>query len=119
MDGSQGEGWEEGTVREFGMDMCTCSVRSLTHVRLFATPWTPARQASLSITKSWSSLRLTSIESVMPSRHLFLCRPLFLLLPIPLSIRVYSNESTLLMRWPKYWSFSFSIIPSKEHPGLL
>ena len=71
------------------------------------------------ITNSRSSLRLTSIESVMPSSHLILCRPLFLLPPIPLSIRVFSNESTLHMRWPKYWSFSFSIIPSKEHPGLI
>ena len=78
-----------------------------------------ARQASLSTTSSRSSLRLTSIESVMPSSHLFLCHPLFLLPPILPSIRVFSNESTLRMRWPKYWSFSFSIIPSKEHPGLI
>ena len=78
-----------------------------------------AHQASLSITNSWSSLRLTSIESVMPSSHLILCRPLLLLPPIPPNIRVFSNESTLRMRWPKYWSFSFSIIPSKEHPGLI
>src|SRR5574337_507139 len=78
-----------------------------------------ACQASLSITNSWSSLRLTSIESVMPSSHLILCRPLLLLLPIPPSIRVFSNESTLHMRWPKYWSFSFSIILSKEIPGLI
>src|SRR5574342_716726 len=78
-----------------------------------------ARQASLSITNSWSSLTLTSIESVMPSSHLILCRPLLLLSPIPPSIRVFSNESTLHMRWPKYWSFSFSIIPSKEIPGLI
>ena len=76
-------------------------------------------QASLSITNSWSSLRLTSIKSVMPSSHLILCRPLLLLPPIPPSIRVFSNESTLHMRWPKYWSFSFSIIPSNEHPGLI
>ena len=87
--------------------------------RLFATPWIAARQASLSITNSWSSLRLTSIESVMPSSHLILCRPLLLLPPIPPSIRVFSNESTLRRRWPKYWSFSFSIIPSKEIPGLI
>ena len=73
----------------------------------------------LSITNSQSSLKLTSIESVMPSSHLILCRPLLLLPPIPHSIRVFSNESTLCMRWPKYWSFSFSIIPSKEHPGLI
>ena len=78
-----------------------------------------ARQASLSITNSWSSLRLTSIESVMPSSHLILCRPLLLLPPIPPSIRVFSNESTLCMRWPKYWSFSFRISPSKEIPGLI
>ena len=77
------------------------------------------RQASLSITNSWSSLRLTSIESVMPSSHLILCSPLLLLPPIPPSIRVFSNESTLRMRWPKYWSFSFSIIPSKEIRGLI
>ena len=82
------------------------SVQSLSHVRLFATPWITARQASLSITNSRNSLRLTSIESVMPSIHLILCRPLFLLPPIPPSIRVFSNESTLHMRWPKYWSFS-------------
>ena len=95
------------------------SVQSLSRVQLFATPWIAARQASLSITNSQSSLRLTSIESVMPSSHLILCRPLLLLPPIPPSIRVFSNESTLRMRWPKYWSFSFSIIPSKEHPGLI
>ena len=89
------------------------SVQSLSHVRLFAIPWIAARQASLSITNSWSSLRLASIESVMPSSHLILCRPLLLLPPIPPSIRDFSNESTLHMRWPKYWSFSFSIIPSK------
>ena len=89
------------------------SVQSLSRVRLFATPWIAARQASLSITNSWSSLRLMSIESVMPSSHLILCRSLLLLPPIPPSIRVFSNESTLRMRWPKYRSFSFSIIPSK------
>ena len=91
----------------------------LSHVRLFATPWIPARQASLSITNSQSSPRLMSIESVMPSSHLILCRPLLLLPPIPPSITIFSNESTLHMRWPKYWSFSFSIIPSKEIPGLI
>ena len=84
------------------------SVQSLSHVRLFVTPWIAARQAFLSITNSRSSPRLTSIESVMPSSHLILCRPL-LLPPIPPRIRVFSNESTLHMRWPKYWSFSFSI----------
>ena len=95
------------------------SVQSLSRVRLFATPWIAAHQASLSITNSQSSLRLTSIESVMPSSHLILCRSLLLLPPIPPSIRVFSNESTLRMRWPKYWGFSFSIIPSKEIPGLI
>ena len=95
------------------------SVQSLSRARLFATPGIAACQASLSITNSWSSLTLTSIESVMPSNHLILCRPLLLLPPIPPSIRVFSNESTLHMRWPKYWSFSFSISPSKEIPGLI
>ena len=84
-----------------------------------ATPWITARQASLSITSSRSSLKLTSIESVMPSSHLILCRPLLLLPPIPPSIRVFSNESTLCMNWSKYWSFSFSISPFKEHQGLI
>ena len=95
------------------------SLQSLSRVRLFATPWIAARQASLSITNSRSSLRLKSIKSVMPSSHLILCRPLLLLLPIPPSIRVFSNDSGLRMRWPKYWSFSFSISPSKEIPGLI
>ena len=95
------------------------SVHSLIRVQLFATPWVTAHQASLSITNSWSLLKFMSIESVMPSSHLILCHPLLLLSPIPPSIRVFSNESTLLMRWPKYWSFSFSIIPSKEIPGLI
>ena len=94
------------------------SVQSLSRLRLFATPWITARQASLSITNSWSLLRLMSIKSVMPSNHLILCHPL-LLPPIPSSIRVFSNESTLYVRWPKYWSFSFSISPSKEIPGLI
>ena len=94
-------------------------VQSLSPVRLFAAPWITARQASLSITISRSSLRLTSIESVMPSSHLILGRPLLLLPPISPSIRVFSNESTLLMRFPKYCSFRFSIIPSKEIPGLI
>ena len=88
-------------------------------VWLFATPWIEARQASLSITNSQNSLKLMSIESVMPSSHLILYHPLLLLPPIPPSIRVFSNESTLRMRWPKYWSFSFSISPSNEHPGLV
>ena len=95
------------------------SVKLLSRVRLFVTPGITAHQASLSITNSQSSLKPTSIESVMPSSHLILCRPLLLLPPIPPSIRVFSNESTLHMRWPKYWSFSFSIIPSNEHPGLI
>ena len=91
---------------------------SLSHVRLFATPWIAARQTSLSITISQSSLRLMSIESVMPSSHLILCRPR-LLPPIPPSIRVFFNESTIHMKWPKYWSFSLKISPSKEIPGLI
>ena len=95
------------------------SVKLLSHVWLFVTPWIAAHQASLSITNSWSLLKLMSIESVMPSSHLILCRPLLLLPSICPSIRVFSNESTLLMRWPKYWSFSFSISPSNEHPGLI
>ena len=106
-------------------EMCICShtqfssVQSLSRVRLFATPWIAARQASLSIANSQSSYKLTSIESVMPSSHLILCHLLLLLPPIPPSIRVFSNESTLRMRWPKHWSFSLSIIPSKEIPGLI
>ena len=93
------------------------SVQSLSRVRIFATPWIAACQASMSITNFQSSLILLSTESVMPSSHLVLCCPLLLPPPIPPSIRVFSNESTFHMRWPKYWSFSFSIIPSKEHPG--
>ena len=95
------------------------SVQSLSRVWLFATPWIAARQASLSITNSRSLLKFMSIESMMPSSHLILCRPLLLLPPVPPSIRVFSNESTLRMKWPKYWSFSFSISPSNEHPGLI
>ena len=95
------------------------SVQWLSRVQLLATPWITARQASLSITNSRSSLKLMSIESVMPSSHLILCRPLLLPPPIPPSIGVFSNESTLRMRWPKYWSFSFSISPSNEHLGLI
>ena len=95
------------------------SDQSLSRVRFSATPWITARQASLSITNSWSSLKLMCIESVMPSTHLILCRPLLLLPPIPPSIRVFSSESTLRMRCWKYWSFSFNIIPSKEIPGLI
>ena len=88
-------------------------------VRLFVMPWSSARQASLSITNSQSLLKLMSIESVMPYSHLILCRPLLLLPPIPPSIRIFSNESALCIRWPKYWSLSFSISPSNEHPGLI
>ena len=95
------------------------SFQSLNCVRIFVTPWIAACQASLSITNSRSSLRLTSIESVMPSSHLILSHPLLLLPPIPPSIRFFSNESTLRMRWPKYWSFSLNISPSNEHPGLV
>ena len=106
-----------------GFCWCYCmqfsSVQSLSHVRLFATPWITACQASLSISNSRSSLKLRSIKQVMQSSHQILCHPLLLLPAIPPSIRVFSNESTLHMRWRKYWSFSFSIIPSKEIPGLI
>ena len=95
------------------------SVQLLSRVRLFATPWIAACQASLSITNSQNLHKLMSIESVTSSSRLILCRPLLLLPPIPPSIRVFSSESTLRMRWPKYWSFSFSISPSNEHPGLI
>ena len=95
------------------------SVQPLSRVRLFATPWIAARQASLSITNSRSLLKLMPIKLVIPSSHLIFCHPLLLLPPTPPSIRVFSNESTLCMRWPKYWSFSFSISPSNEHPGLV
>ena len=95
------------------------SVQSLSHFWLFATPWTAAHQTSLSITNSQSLLRLMSIESVISSNHLFLCHPLLLLPSIFPSIRVFSNESALHIRWPKYWSFSFSISPSNEHSGLI
>ena len=95
------------------------SVQSLSHVRLFVTPWTTAHQASLSITNSQSLLKLMSIESVRSSSRLILCHPLLLLPSIFPSIRVFSNESALHIRWPKYWSFSFSISPSSEHPGLI
>ena len=98
---------------------CFSSFQLLSRVWLFATPWITACQASLSITNSRSSLKLTSIESVMPSSHLMLCPPLLLLPPIPPSIRVFSNVSTLHMKRPKYWSFSFSISPSNEHPRLI
>ena len=103
----------------FDLPCLFSSVQSLSRVILFVTPCIAACQASLFITLSRSSIRLTSIESLMPSSHLILGRPLLLLPPIPPSIRVFSNESTLHMRWPKYWSFSFTIIPSKEIPGLI
>ena len=101
-------------TRRFSSVQFSCSVVSNS-----LPPWITACQVSLSITNSQSSLKLTSIESVMPSSHLILCHPLLLLPPIPPNIRVFSNESTLHMRWPKYWSFSCSIIPSKEHPGVI
>ena len=95
------------------------SVQLLSHVQLFVTPWTEARQASLSITNSRSLPKFMSVESVMPSNHLTLCRPLLCLPSIFPSIRVFLNDSALLIRWPKYWSFSFNISPSNEHPGLI
>ena len=95
------------------------SVQSLSRVRLFVTPWTAACQASLFITNSWSLLKLMSIESVMPPKHLILCRPLLFPPSIFPSIMVFSNESVLHLRWPKYWSFSFNISPSNEHSGLI
>ena len=95
------------------------SVQSLSRVQLFVTPWTAARQAFLSITNSWSPPKPMSIESVTPSNHLILCCPLLLLPSIFPSIRVFSNESALRIRWPEYWSFSFNISPSNEHPGLI
>ena len=95
------------------------SVQLLSRVRLFATPWIAARQASLSITNSWSLPKLMSIESEIPSNHFILCHPLLLLPSVFPSIRVFSNESALLIRWPKYWSFSFNISPTNEHPGLI
>ena len=109
--GSTTEERIQGSLSRFSS---VSSVQLLSCVQLFATPWIAACQASLSITNSQSSPKPTSIESVMPSSHLILCRPLFLLAPAPPSIRVFSNESTLHIRWPKYWSFSFSIIPSKN-----
>ena len=130
----QGEGesntWQKGPGKLCGwwiyllfavcrFHRCIRSDQSFSRVRLFATPWIAACQASLSITNSRRSLKLMSIKTVMPSSHLILCRPLLLLPPIPPSIRVFSNESTLCMRWPKDWSFSFSISPSNEHPGLI
>ena len=109
----QAEHQNENKVYQFS------SVQSLSHVQLLGTPWTAARQASLFITNSWSLLKLMSIESVMPSNHLMLCRPLLLLPSVFPSIRVFSNESVLCIRWPKYWSFSYSISPSNEYSGLI
>ena len=100
-------------------DLGLGSVQSLSRVQLFVTPWTAARQASLSITNFWSLLKLMSIKSVMPSNQLILCHPLLLLPSVFPSIRVFSNESVLQIRWPKYWSFSFSISPFKEYSGLI
>ena len=98
---------------------CSFVVQPLSCVRLFATLWTAVRQASLSFTISWSLLQFMSIESVMPSKHLILCRPLFLLPSSFPTVRVFSNESVLRIRWPKYWSFSFSISPFNEYSGLV
>ena len=95
------------------------SVQSLSRVQPFVTPWTAARQASLSITNSWSLLKLMSVESAIPSNHFILCRPLLLLPSIFPSIRAFSKESVLRIRWPKYWGFSFSISPSNEYSGLI
>ena len=103
----------------FALRISPSSVQSLSHVWLFVTPWTAAHQASLSITNSQSLLKLMSIESVMPSNHLILCHPLLLLPSIFPSIRVFSNEPVLCIRWPKYWSFSFSISPSSEYSRLI
>ena len=112
-------GWASSQVAGLASQeiFCCCSVAQ--SCRLFVTPWTAAHQASLSITNSQSLLKLMSIESLMPSNHLILCRPLLLLPSIFPSIRVFSNESALCIRWPKYWSFSFSISPSNEHSGLI
>ena len=105
--------------RENAPSVQLSSVQLLSHVRFFATLWTAAHQASLSITNSRSMLKLMSIESVMPFNHLILCHPFLLLPSIFPSIRVFSNESVLRIRWPKYWSFSFNISPSNEHSGLI
>ena len=109
---------EQQTGSKLGKEYIS-SVQSLSRVRLVATPWTIAHQASLSITNSQNLLKLISIKSVMPSNHLILCHPLLLLPSIFPSIRLFSNESVLPITWPKYWSFSFSISPSKEYSGLI
>ena len=103
----------------FNSQSASQSFQSLCRVQLFVTPWTAARQASLSITNSRSSLKLTSVESVMPTNHLILCRPILLPPSIFPSIRVFSNQSVFRIRWPKYWSFSFNISPSNEYSGLI
>ena len=108
--------WEMGKCWSKGTKV---SVQSLSHAWLFVIPWTTANQASLSVTNSWSLLKLMSIELVMPSNHLILCSPLLLLRSIFPSIRVFSNESFLCIRWPKYWNFSFSISPANEYSGLI
>ena len=110
---------ESCTQPQFPPSVQFSSVQLLSRIWLFATPWIAAGQASLSITNSQSLLKLMSIESVMASNHLTLCRPLLLQPPIPPSIRVFSNEAVLYIRWPKYWSLSFSIGPFSEHPGLI
>ena len=113
---------ERGEIRKISKTLAFIwfsSVQSFSHVWLFATSWITARQASLSITNSRSLPKPMSMELVMPSSHLILCRPLLLLPPIPPSIRLFSNESTLRIRWPKYWSFSFNISPSNEHTRLI
>ena len=111
--------WSPETIITLVIGYHQSSVQSLSHVRLFATPWTAVCQGFLSITNSWSLLKLMSIELVMQSNHLILCCPFFLLPSIFPRIRVFSNESTLCMRWPKYWRFSFSISPSNEYSGLI
>ena len=116
--GVQG-GVRHSVLQGIWWDSSFSPVQSLIHVRLFATPWTAACQASLSITNSRSLLKLMSIELVMPSSHLMLCHPLLLLPSIFPSIRVFSNESALHIRWPNYWSFSFNMSPSSEHSGLI
>ena len=113
------EGVKPSFCHKKWMDSQFSSVHLLSHVRLFATPWPATHQASLSITNSWSLHKLMFIESVMPSNHLILCRPLLHLPPVPPSIRVFSNELALCIRWPKYWSFSFSLSPSNEPSGLI
>ena len=106
-------------IKSFFFPLMLCSVQSLSRVWLFSTPWTAAHQSSLSITNPQSLLKLLSIKLVMPSNHLIFCHPLLLLPSILLSIRVFSNESVLCIRWPKYWSFSINISPSNDHPGLI